>query len=115
MCGCGPLGSGGTHGGSGRTARGTGGRNSWCSRSDVGDDLLDVPVAAAQQAGGGLHPVLLEQFLISTACLRPDALADIGQRDAVTAGHIGEAGLTVILGDLIQSRLHQLFALTAAP
>ena len=79
VCGCGPRGSDGTHGGSGRTARGTGGRNSWCSRSDVGDDLLDVPVAAAQQAGGGLHPVLLEQFLVSTACLRPDALADVGR------------------------------------
>ena len=76
----------------------------------TGGQASTAAVAAAQQAGGSLHPVLLEQFLVSTACLRPDALADIGQRDAVTAGHIGEAGLTVILGDLIQSRLHQLFA-----
>ena len=54
----------------------------------------------------------LQQLLLAHAArlLRPDALADIGQRDAVAAGHIGEAGLTVILGDLIQSRLHQLGA-----
>ena len=30
----------------------------------LGDDLLDVQVAAAQQAGGGLQPVLLQQLLI---------------------------------------------------
>ena len=32
--------------------------------ADVGDDLLDVPVAAAQQAGGSLHPVLHLHFLM---------------------------------------------------
>ena len=78
--------------------------------ADIGNDLLDVPVAAAQQTGGRLHSVLLEQLLVGAAGLRPDALADIGQRDAVAAGHIGKAGLAVILGDLIQSRLHQLGA-----
>ena len=67
----------------------------------LGDDLLDVQVAAAQQAGGGLHPVLLQQFLIGLSGLGPDALADIRQRNAVAAGHIGKACFAVILGDLL--------------
>lgn len=67
----------------------------------LGDDLLDVQVAAAQQAGGGLHPVLLQQLLIGLSGLGPDALADIRQRNAVAAGHIGKACFAVILGDLL--------------
>ncbi len=72
----------------------------------LGDDLLDVQVAAAQQAGGGLHPVLLQQLLIGLSGLGPDALADIRQRNAVAAGHIGRLA-AVILGDLLQCRLDQ--------
>ena len=31
--------------------------------ADIGNDLLDAPVTAAQQPGSGLHAVLLQQLL----------------------------------------------------
>ena len=57
----------------------------------LGDDLLDVQIAAAQQAGRRLHPVLLKQFLVGLAGLCADALADIGQRNAIGARYVGKA------------------------
>ena len=38
------------------------------------------------------------------------ALADIRQRNTISPCHIGKAGLTIILGDLLQRRLHQCIA-----
>jgi|GEM_PF-6226898 len=67
-------------------------------------------IAAAQQPRGGLHAVLLQQLLVGAPGLSAHALADIRQRNTISPCHIGKAGLTIILGDLLQRRLHQCIA-----
>ena len=74
------------------------------------NDLLNVQIAAAQQPRGGLHAVLLQQLLVGAPGLSAHALADIRQRNTISPCHIGKAGLTIILGDLLQRRLHQCIA-----
>ena len=72
----------------------------WESISRLGEDIILAEVAA-QQPRRRLHPVLLEQLLIGLAGLGADALADIGQRNAVSTRHIGEACFAIVLGDLL--------------
>ena len=72
----------------------------WESISRLGEDIILAEVAA-QQPRRRLHPVLLEQLLIGLAGLGADALADIGQRNAVSTCHIGEACFAIVLGDLL--------------
>ena len=70
----------------------------------------DGDVIVVNKPRGGLHAVLLQQLLVGAPSLGAHALADIRQRNTISPCHIGKAGLTIILGDLLQRRLHQCIA-----